>query len=149
MALTLWLMASDDDDVFLVQAIRQSTRGKTWGTSLTQDDIAAKEAGGDPQLGVIFVQLDGMPAPVLDWAVKSGNLPTLSRWIRSGAYSWDEWRSCVPSTTPVAQAGLLHGTSDNMPAFRWYEKDSGRLLVSNHPRMQQKSKNALAMARAY
>ncbi len=133
MALTLWLMASDDDDVFLVQAIRQSTRGKTWGTSLTQDDIAAKEAGGDPQLGVIFVQLDGMPAPVLDWAVKSGNLPTLSRWIRSGAYSWDEWRSCVPSTTPVAQAGLLHGTSDNMPAFRWYEKDSGRLLVSNHP----------------
>ena len=31
MALTLWLMASDDDDVFLVQAIRQSTRGKTWG----------------------------------------------------------------------------------------------------------------------
>lgn len=133
MALALWLTVSDDDDVFLVQAIRQSTRGKTWGTSLQEEDHAAVAAGGHPQTGVIFVQLDGMPAPVMDWAVKSGNLPTLSRWIRSGEYSWAEWRSCVPSTTPVAQAGLLHGTSDNMPAFRWYEKDTGRLLVSNHP----------------
>lgn len=133
MALVLWLMASDDDDVFLVQAIRQSTRGKTWGTRLKPEDVAAMDAGGHPQMGVIFVQLDGMPAPVLDWAVKSGNLPTLARWIRSGEYDWSEWRSCVPSTTPVAQAGLLHGTSDNMPAFRWYEKKSGRLLVSNHP----------------
>lgn len=133
MAMALWLTASDDDDVFLVQAIRQSTRGKTWGTSLQPEDHASVAAGGHPQTGVIFVQLDGMPAPVMDWAVKSGNLPTLSRWIRSGEYSWSEWRSCVPSTTPVAQAGLLHGTSDNMPAFRWYEKDTGRLLVSNHP----------------
>lgn len=133
MALALWLTASDDDDVFLVQAIRQSTRGKTWGTLLQPEDHAAVIGGGHPQLGVIFVQLDGMPAPVMDWAVKSGNLPTLSRWIRSGDYSWSEWRSCVPATTPVAQAGLLHGTSQNMPAFRWYEKDSGRLLVSNHP----------------
>ncbi len=133
MAIALWLTASDDDDVFLVQALRQSTRGKTWGTSLQPEDHAAVEAGGHPQMGVIFVQLDGMPAPVMEWAVKSGNLPTLSRWIRSGEYSWAEWRSCVPSTTPVAQAGLLHGTSENMPAFRWYEKDTGRLLVSNHP----------------
>ena len=133
MALALWLTALDDDDVFLVQAIRQSTRGKTWGTSLQPEDHDSVANGGHPQMGVIFVQLDGMPAPVMDWAVKSGNLPTLSRWIRSGEYSWSEWRSCVPATTPVAQAGLLHGTSHNMPAFRWYEKDSGRLLVSNHP----------------
>ncbi len=132
-ALALWLTASDDDDVFLVQAIRQSTRGKTWGTSLQPEDHALVAEGGHPQTGVIFVQLDGMPAPVMDWAVKSGNLPTLSRWIRSGEYSWSEWRSCVPATTPVAQAGLLHGTSDNMPAFRWYERETGRLLVSNHP----------------
>jgi hypothetical protein len=128
-----WLMASDDDDVFLVQALRHSTRGGTWGSRMGSEDIGAIKEGQHPQAGIIFVQLDGMPAPVLDWAVKSGNLPTLARWIRSGQYSWTEWRSRVPATTPVAQAGLLHGTSHNMPAFRWYEKDSGRLLVANHP----------------
>ncbi|NQU38284.1 MAG: phage holin family protein [Actinobacteria bacterium] len=133
MAAAQWLMASDDDDVFLVQALRHSTRGGSWGSRLADDDVSAIKEGRDPKSGVIFVQLDGMPAPVLDWAVKSGNLPTLARWIRSGQYSWTEWRSRVPATTPVAQAGLLHGTSHNMPAFRWYEKDSGRLLVANHP----------------
>jgi hypothetical protein len=133
MASVQWLMASDDDDVFLVQALRHSTRGGSWGSRLGSADLAAIKEGQHPQTGVIFFQLDGMPAPVLDWAVKSGNLPTLARWIRSGQYSWTEWRSRVPSTTPVAQAGLLHGTSHNMPAFRWYEKDSGRLLVANHP----------------
>lgn len=133
MAVALWVTASDDDDVFLVQAIRQSTRAGTWGTSLQPEDHESVAQGGHPQMGVIFVQLDGMPAPVMDWAVKSGNLPTLSRWIRSGEYTWTEWRSCVPSTTPVAQAGLLHGNNNNMPAFRWYERGEGRLLVSNHP----------------
>jgi len=133
LALVQWLMAADGDDVFLVQVIRQSTRGGTWGSRLSKEEQAAVDAGEHPQLGVIFVQLDGMPAPVLDWAVKSGNLPNLSRWIRSGEYSWSEWHARVPSTTPVSQAGLLHGTSADMPAFRWYERDLGRLLVANHP----------------
>lgn len=133
MACVQWALAADHDDIFLVQAIRQSTRMGTWGIGLSPEEAEAVKNGGDPQTGVIFVQLDGMPAPVLDWGIKSGNLPTLARWIRSGEYSWAEWRSCVPSTTPVAQAGLLHGKNDNMPAFRWYEKDSGRLLVANHP----------------
>ncbi|MEI8082534.1 MAG: phage holin family protein, partial [Actinomycetes bacterium] len=133
MAIVQWVLAIDGDDVFLVQVIRQSTRAGTWGSELTEQDRASQAAGGHPQLGVVFVQLDGMPAPVLDWAVRSGNLPTLSRWIRSGEYTWAEWHSRVPSTTPIAQAGLLHGTSHNMPAFRWYEKEGAELIVANHP----------------
>ena len=39
----------------------------------------------------------------------------------------------VPSTTPVSQAALLHGTTTDIPAFRWYEKEHGRLVVANHP----------------
>ena len=62
MALTLpWLMASDDDDVFL-QAIRSEHQVKTQNES--DRTIAAKEAGGDPQLRHLR-PLDGMPAPVL------------------------------------------------------------------------------------
>ncbi|MDQ1630923.1 MAG: hypothetical protein QOC80_895, partial [Frankiaceae bacterium] len=31
--------------------------------------------------GVVFVQIDGLSAPLLRWAVAAGNLPTLSRWL--------------------------------------------------------------------
>ncbi len=133
LAIVQWVLAADDNQAFVINAIRQSTRSKVWGSQLTEGDKQALADGSHPTLGVVFVQLDGMPAPVLEWAVKSGNFPTLSRWIRSGDYSWAEWHARIPSTTPVSQAGLLHGSSENIPAFRWYDKSLGRLIVANHP----------------
>ena len=43
------------------------------------------------------------------------------------------WWVQVPSTTPASQAGLLHGTNHEVPAFRWWDKGLGRLLVTNRP----------------
>jgi hypothetical protein len=39
----------------------------------------------------------------------------------------------VPSQTSSSQAGILYGRNDDIPGFRWYEKDRRRLMVSNHP----------------
>jgi hypothetical protein len=39
----------------------------------------------------------------------------------------------VPSTTPVSQAGLLLGSNEGIPAFRWFDRSLGRLLVANKP----------------
>jgi len=83
--------------------------------------------------GVVFVQVDGLSAPLARWALEAGNLPTLGRWLRSGSHSLAEWHARLPATTPASQAGLLHGASDQVPAFRWYEKESGRLIVTNKP----------------
>jgi uncharacterized membrane protein YvlD (DUF360 family) len=83
--------------------------------------------------GVVFVQIDGLSAPLARWALDTGNLPTLGRWLRSGSHSLAEWHARLPATTPASQAGLLHGASDQVPAFRWYEKESGRLIVTNRP----------------
>lgn len=83
--------------------------------------------------GVVFVQIDGLSAPLARWALDTGNLPTLGRWLRSGSHSLTEWHAQLPATTPASQAGLLHGASDQVPAFRWYEKESGRLIVTNQP----------------
>ena len=115
-----WLLLADTDDAFLTWVIRMAKRRR-------------KGVGTTEVPGVIVVQVDGLPSPVLEWGVKSGNFPTLARWVRDGGHSWTEWRASVPSTTPVSQAGILHGCNDDMPAFRWYEKDLGRLVVSNHP----------------
>jgi uncharacterized membrane protein YvlD (DUF360 family) len=84
--------------------------------------------------GVVMVQIDGLSAPLAEWAIATGSMPTLTRWLRSGSHRFAEWHAQLPATTPASQAGLLHGASAEVPAFRWYEKESGRLVVTNHPR---------------
>jgi hypothetical protein len=83
--------------------------------------------------GLVVVQIDGLPAPLLDHGLIAGTLPTLARWIREEGHVAATWWSRVPSTTPAAQAGLLHGRDDDVVAFRWYEKDADRLVVANRP----------------
>jgi len=83
---------------------------------------------------VVMIQIDGLSAPLARWAVASGTVPTLARWLRSGSHTLAEWHAQLPATTPASQAGLLHGASAEVPAFRWYEKEDGRLVVTNRPR---------------
>jgi hypothetical protein len=88
----------------------------------------------DPDLpGVVFVQLDGVPYPVLEWGVMAGTLPTLARWVRSGSHRMLEWTPSMPATTPASQMGILHGTIDGIPAFRWLDRETGRVFVANKP----------------
>jgi uncharacterized membrane protein YvlD (DUF360 family) len=88
----------------------------------------------DPEVdGVVFVQLDGVAFPVLRWAIQAGTVPTLRRWVTSGDYVLREWTAQLPCTTPASQLGILHGTVAGVPAFRWYDRDLGRVLIANRP----------------
>jgi uncharacterized membrane protein YvlD (DUF360 family) len=88
----------------------------------------------DPEVdGVVFVQLDGVAFPVLRWAVQSGGVPTIRRWLADGSHVLREWTPQLPCTTPASQLGLLHGTVQRIPAFRWYDRELGRVLVANRP----------------
>jgi uncharacterized membrane protein YvlD (DUF360 family) len=88
----------------------------------------------DPQVpGVIFVQLDGVPFPVLHMSVVAGTVPTLSRWIRAGSHVLHEWTPKLPATTPASQMGILHGVIDGIPAFRWYDRAEDKVVVANRP----------------
>ena len=35
--------------------------------------------------------------------------------------------------TSAVQAGLFYGDNAGIPAFRWFDKGTGRMFVSNHP----------------
>ncbi len=88
----------------------------------------------DPEVeGVVFVQLDGVPFPVLQMAITAGTVPTLTRWVRSGTHRLHEWTPKLPATTPASQMGILHGVIDGIPAFRWYDRANDRVLVANKP----------------
>jgi len=83
--------------------------------------------------GTIIVQIDGLAEPILRRALARGLMPTVARWLASGSHRLVGWECDVPSMTSSGQAGILHGNNANIPAFRWYEKESQRLFVSNHP----------------
>ena len=85
------------------------------------------------QPGLVVVQIDGLAHPILARQIRAGRVPHLSNWVRSGRYRLSGWEALLPPTTPASQAGILHGNNDGIPAFRWYEKGPGRIMVANHP----------------
>ncbi len=114
-----WLVTAGTDDAFTA-----TLRG--FGSRRVQVP--------DPEVdGVVFVQLDGVPFPVAQWALQSGTMPTLRRWVDSGTHRLQEWTVQLPCTTPASQQGILHGTLAGVPAFRWYDRELGRVLVANRP----------------
>lgn len=122
---TRWLIGVNDSSYLVGDLLRRArSRRRRAG-------LGPVHVGGEP--GLVVVQIDGMPAPLLQHGIMAGTLPTLARWLRTGTHLPATWWAEVPSTTPASQAGLLHGTNDGIPAFRWYEKDDGRLVVTNRP----------------
>ena len=83
--------------------------------------------------GVILFEIDGLGRQVLREAIRDGHAPTIARWLSDGTHRMLGWECDLSSQTGASQAGLLLGSNWDMPAFRWYEKESGRTMVSNHP----------------
>src|SRR6187402_2013319 len=84
--------------------------------------------------GVLFLQIDGLAEPVLRVAVAEGRVPRLARWLQEGTHTLVGWECDLSSQTGASQAGILHGNNHNMPAFRWYDKELGKVLTSNRPK---------------
>src|SRR4051812_47871085 len=115
------LLAIDDDAFWYRNVVRR--QAKRIGKPATTDVP-----------GLFFIEIDGLAHDVLTRAIRDGNAPTMARWLREGAYKLARWETDWSSQTGACQAGLLHGDNDDMPAFRWWEKDRGKAIVTNHPR---------------
>jgi uncharacterized membrane protein YvlD (DUF360 family) len=115
------LLGIDDDDFYYRNVIKRQARR---GGGAVETDVP----------GVLFLEVDGLAHAVVSRAIRDGNAPTLARWLREGSHRLIEWETDWSSQTGACQAGLLHGSNDNLPAFRWWEKDRNVFMVSNHPR---------------
>jgi uncharacterized membrane protein YvlD (DUF360 family) len=89
--------------------------------------------GASCEAGLLVVQIDGLSMPLLQFGLHSGTLTTIARWLREGSHQVEGWHVQLPSTTPASQAGFLHGTTDEVPAFRWWDPELRRVLVANRP----------------
>ncbi|WP_139983265.1 alkaline phosphatase family protein [Nocardioides litoris] len=114
-----WVVDASGEEVHLAQVM-----GRTVSTARRTDVTGP---------GLLVVQLDGVSEPLLRQAAAAGSVPFLTSLLRSGSHRLREWHTGLPSTTPAGQAVLLHGDERAVPAFRWYDKEQGKVVQCSRP----------------
>jgi uncharacterized membrane protein YvlD (DUF360 family) len=83
--------------------------------------------------GILYLEIDGLAKPVLRRAMRDGNAPNMARWLAGRTHRLVEWETDTSSQTGASQAGILLGSNEDVPAFRWVEKERGELMVCSNP----------------
>lgn len=136
----------------IVAAVMSAVASATGGALAVRDDeayrrrlhrLAARRRRTDPPCattpGLVFLQLDGVGHDVLTSAVDKGLMPTLARLLavdgdtQAPTHRLTPWHTDWSSQTGASQLGILHGSTYDVPAFRWYEKDRREVMVCNRP----------------
>ena len=84
--------------------------------------------------GIVFLEIDGLALP---GAARARCATAARRRWRAGsqttATSLAEWEPDLSSQTGASQAGILLGSNEDIPAFRWVEKETGTLMACSSP----------------
>ena len=83
--------------------------------------------------GIVYLEIDGLALPVLRRAMRDGNAPTMARWLAEDTHHLAEWETDLSSQTGASQAGILLGSNEDIPAFRWVEKETGTMMTCSAP----------------
>ena len=114
------VLSVDDDAVVYRSVVKRQMRK----TGAIESDVP----------GVLFLEIDGLGHEVLTRAMRDGNAPNLARWVQDGSHHLVSWETDWSSQTGAAQTGLLLGSNENIPAFRWWDKEQGRAVASSAPK---------------
>ena len=118
--LLTWMLTAGTDDAFTA--------------ALRPHAPPAKVA--DPEVdGVVFVQLDGVPFPVAAVGAAVGHgadAPALGRQpARTALHEWTRAAAVHHAGQPAGHPARHR--APGCPAFRWYDRELGRVLVANRP----------------
>jgi heme exporter protein D len=83
--------------------------------------------------GILFLEIDGLARPVLEEAMRNGYAPVMASWLKDGSHKLIEWETDLSSQTSASQAGILHGNNNDIPAFRWYDRERKEVISSSDP----------------
>jgi uncharacterized membrane protein YvlD (DUF360 family) len=114
------VLGANDDDTYTLRVI-QRLAGRS-GERVEADEP-----------GIVFLEIDGLALPVLQRAMRDGNAPNMARWLAEDTHRLAEWEPDLSSQTGASQAGILLGSNEDMPAFRWVEKETGTLMTCSAP----------------
>jgi uncharacterized membrane protein YvlD (DUF360 family) len=113
-------LGSDDDDTYSLRVVLRIARRSG---ERVETDVP----------GIVYLEIDGLGKPILQRAMRDGNAPNMARWFASHTHALAEWETDLSSQTGASQAGILLGSNEDIPAFRWVEKERGRLMVCSNP----------------
>jgi uncharacterized membrane protein YvlD (DUF360 family) len=114
------VLGTNDDDTYTFRVIHRIARRS-----------GEREETDVP--GIVFLEIDGLALPVLELAMRNGSAPTMARWLEEGSHSLAEWETDLSSQTGASQAGILLGSNEDIPAFRWVEKETSTIMVCSAP----------------
>ena len=114
------ILGTNDDDEYNLRVTRRIARRQGAGAVT---DVP----------GIVFLEIDGLALPVLRDAMRDGSAPNMARWIAEHGYRLTQWETDLSSQTGACQAGILLGCNDDIPAFRWVEKETARIVACSSP----------------
>jgi uncharacterized membrane protein YvlD (DUF360 family) len=114
------IFGTNDDDTYTLRVIERIARRS--GERVVTDVP-----------GLVFLEIDGLGLPVLQRAMRDGNAPNMARWLADDSHRFVEWEPDLSSQTGASQAGILLGSNENIPAFRWVEKETGTMIACSAP----------------
>jgi uncharacterized membrane protein YvlD (DUF360 family) len=120
-AITSNLLSLDEDSRFDNTVIKRmvSKRGNP-----TKTDVP----------GFLFLEIDGLSEMLFRRALEEGHLPTLKRWIDQGTHQVVGWETDFSAQTGAMQSGILLGNNTDVPAYRWWDREQKRIVMSGLPK---------------
>jgi uncharacterized membrane protein YvlD (DUF360 family) len=114
------VLGTNDDDTYSLRVIQRIAR-------------RSKDREETDVPGILFLEIDGLALPVLQRAMRNGSVPTMAHWLEEGSHRLAEWETDLSSQTGASQAGILLGSNEDIPAFRWVEKETATIMVCSAP----------------
>ncbi|MBP7212871.1 MAG: alkaline phosphatase family protein [Anaerolineaceae bacterium] len=109
--------AYDIDDEFNLKTIKHIIGKK-----------AAIQESDEP--GILFIEIDGLSGRMMREAIKRGSLPTVKKLLDSGKFKLEGWETDYSSQTGAIQSGILLGSNSEIPAYRWWDRENGKMMRS-------------------
>ncbi len=114
------VVGTNDDDAYTIRVIQRIARRSG---ERVETDVP----------GIVFLEIDGLARPVLQRAMRDGNAPNMARWLAEDTHRFIEWETDLSSQTGASQAGILLGSNEDIPAFRWVEKETATMMTCSAP----------------
>jgi uncharacterized membrane protein YvlD (DUF360 family) len=83
--------------------------------------------------GFVFLEIDGLGEEALRHGLARGKMPTVQRWLDSGSHCLRGWETDYSSQTGAMQTGILQGSNEDIPAYRWYDRRRRGMVIVGSP----------------
>ena len=111
------LLNIDNDESFYANLVKRQAK---------RQGVAPE---GEETRGLVMLEIDGLSFHHIKKAVEDDYMPNIKKLMDEKGYQISRVDCGLPATTPACQAGILQGNNTNIPAFRWLDKKTNRLLA--------------------